>query len=122
MKPCKYPYSGIKKRRREPVEPLILARPIKMETIETKIKVGSDYLHHGTKLTIEVSGYGKKIGLELSYPKILLSDFEATQIEMLFHKKLEELTVDTFTAFRASEWKSLCNELVSEIIPFGGDR
>lgn len=121
MRPKKYPYLGIKKRRKEPVEPLILARPIKMEKIETKIKVGSDYLHQGTKSTIEISGYGKKIRVELFYPGIFVSNFEAAQIEMLFCKKLEELTTDTFMAFRESEWKSLCKELISKFRPFGGE-
>lgn len=116
MKPKKYPYLGIKKRRQEPVEPLILARPIKMEKIETKIKVGSDYLHQGTKLTIEISGYGKKIGLELQYPKILLSNFEATQIEMLFYKRLEELTTDKFMTFKESDWKFFIHELINEFV------
>lgn len=120
MKPKKYPYAGARKRRQEPIEPLVLARPIKMEKIETKIKVGFDYLHQGTKLTIEISGYGKKIGLELSYPKILLSNFETTQIEMLFYKKLEELTADRFMTFKESEWKSLCDVLISKFRPFGG--
>lgn len=114
MKPKKYPYAGSRKQRQEPVEPLILARPIKMEKIETKIKVGSDYLRAGIKLTIEISGYGKKIRLELYYPNILLSDFEATQIEMLFYKKLEELTADKFMTFKESEWKSFCTELISK--------
>lgn len=121
MKPYKYPYSGSKKRRQEPVEPLILARPIKMETIETKIKVGSDYLHQGTKSTIEISGYGKKIRVELFYPEIFVSNFEATQIEMLFCKRLEELTTDKFMTFKESDWRSLCNELVSKFRHFGGE-
>lgn len=114
MKPKKYPYVGARKRRQEPVEPLILARPIKMEKIETKIKVGSDYFHQGTKLTIEIYGYGKKIRVELFYPEIFISNFEATQIEMLFYKKLEELTADKFMAFKESEWKSFCSELISK--------
>lgn len=114
MKPKKYPYAGAKKRKQEHVEPLIIAHPIKMEKIETKIKVGSDYFHQGTKLTIEIYGYGKKIGLELSYPKILLSNVEATQIEMLFYKRLEELTTDKFMTFKESEWKSFCSELISK--------
>ena len=121
MKPKKYPYSGIKKRKQEPVEPLILARPIKMERIETKIKVGSDYLHQGTKSTIEISGYGKKIRVELFHPGIFVSNFEATQIEMLFYKRLEELTADKFMAFKESDWRSLCNVLLSKLRPFGGE-
>ena len=120
MKPKKYPYSGIKKRRQESVEPLILARPIKVEKIETKIKVRFDHFNFGTKLIIEISGFGKKIELELFYQNVLLSDFEATKIEMLFYKKLEELTADKFMTFKESEWKSLCNELIYEFIPFGG--
>lgn len=120
MKPKKYPYVGARKRRQEPVEPLILARPIKMEKIETKIKVGSDYLRAGIKLTIEISRYGKKIRLELFYPGIFVSNFEATQIEMLFCKRLEELTTDKFMTFKESEWKSLCDVLISKFRPFGG--
>lgn len=114
MKPKKYPYAGAKKRKQEHVEPLIIAHPIKMEKIETKIKVGSDYLRAGIKLTIEISGYGKKIRLELFYPGIFVSNFEATQIEMLFCKRLEELTTDKFMTFKESEWKSFCSELISK--------
>lgn len=114
MKPKKYPYSGIKKRRQEPVEPLIIARPIKIEEIKVKIQVASDYLHYGSKLSLDISGYSKKIRVELFYPNVLLSNFETTQIEMLFYKKLEELTADKFMTFKESEWKSFCTELISK--------
>lgn len=114
MKPKKYPYSGIKKRRQEPVEPLIIARPIKIEEIKVKIQVASDYLHYGSKLSLDISGYSKKIRVELFYPNVLLSNFEGTQIEMLFYKKLEELTADKFMTFKESEWKSFCTELISK--------
>lgn len=116
MKPCKYPYGGARKRRQELIEPLILARPIKMEKIETKIKVGSDYLHQGTESTIEISGYGKKIRVELFYPGIFVSNVEATQIEMLFYKRLEELTTDKFMTFRESDWNFLISDLVNEFV------
>lgn len=116
MRPRKYPYGGARKRRQEPVEPLILARPIKMEKIETKIKVGSDYLHQGTESTIEISGYGKKIRVELFYPGIFVSNVEATQIEMLFYKRLEELTTDKFMTFKESDWKFFIHDLINEFI------
>ena len=114
MRPKKYPYAGVRKRRQEPVEPLILARPIKVEEIKTKIKVASDYLHYGSKLSLNISGYSKKIRVELFYPEIFVSSFEATQIEMFFYKKLEELSVDKYMTFTESEWKSLCTELISK--------
>lgn len=115
MKPCKYPYLG-RRKRQETVEPLILARPIKMEKIQTKIKVGSDCLHQGTKTTIEISGYGKKTRVELFYPEIFVSNFEATQIEMLFCKRLEELTTDKFMAFKESDWKFFIHDLINEFV------
>lgn len=120
MKPRKYPYSGVKKRDQKNSEPLILARPIKIEEIKVKIKVGIDSLRCGAKLSLDISGYSKKIRVELFYPKIFVSSFEATQIEMLFYKRLEELTTDKFMTFKESEWKSLCDVLISKFRPFGG--
>ena len=114
MKPKKYPYSGIKKRRQEPVEPLIIARPIKIDQIKVKIKVGIDSLRCCSKLSLDISGYSKKTRVELFYPEIFIYNFEAAQIEMLFYKKLEELTADKFMAFKESEWKSFCSELISK--------
>lgn len=122
MKPKKYPYAGSRKRRQESVEPLILARPIKIEEIKAKIKVASDYLRYGLKVSLDISGYSKKIKLELFYPGIFVSNFEATQIEMLLYKKLEELTTDKFMTFKESKWTSLFNEIISEFILFGDDR
>lgn len=120
MKPCKYPYAGAKKQRQEPVEPLIFARPIKIDEIKAKIKVASDYLHYGSKLSLDISGYNKKIRVELFYPGIFVSNFEATQIEMLFYKRLEELSVDKYMTFTESEWKAFCSELIGKFIVFGG--
>lgn len=115
MKPRKYPYSGVKKRdQKKNSEPLILARPIKIEEIKVKIKVDIDSLRCGSKLSLDISGSSKKTRVELFYPEIFISNFEATQIEMLFYKKLEELTADKFMAFKESEWKSFCSELISK--------
>lgn len=114
MKPKKYPYSGVKKRDQKNSEPLILARPIKVEEIKVKIKVGIDSLRCGSKLSLDISGYSKKTRVELFYPEIFIFNFEAAQIEMLFYKKLEELTADKFMAFKESEWKSFCTELIGK--------
>ena len=122
MKPRRHPYSGVKKRDQKNAEPLILYRPIKIEEIKVKIKAGIDYLHCGLKLSLDISGYSKKTRIELFYPEIFISDFEANQIEMLFYKKLAELTADKFMTFKESEWKSFCSELISKFTPFGGSR
>ena len=114
MKPRKYPYSGVKKRDQKNSEPLILARPIKIEEIKVKIKVGIDSLHCGSKLSLDISGYSKKTRVELFYPEIFISNFEAAQIEMLFYKELAELTADKFMTFTESEWRSFCTELISK--------
>ena len=54
MKPRKYPYSGVKKRdQKKNSEPLILARPIKIEEIKVKIKVDIDSLRCGSKLSLD---------------------------------------------------------------------
>lgn len=63
----------------------------------------------------EISGYGKKIRVELFYPEIFVSNFEATQIEMLFCKRLEELTTDKFMAFKESDWKFFIRDLIKKI-------
>ena len=71
-------------------------------------------LRCGSKLSLDISGYSKKTRVELFYPEIFISNFEAAQIEMLFYKKLEELTADKFMTFKESEWKYFCTELISK--------
>ena len=82
--------------------------------------MGIDSLRCGSKLSLDISGYSKKTRLELFYPEFFISNFEATQIEMLFHKKLAELTADKFMTFTESEWRSFCTELINKFRVFGG--
>ncbi|MBN6014325.1 hypothetical protein [Streptococcus oralis] len=122
MKPCKYPYSG-KRKRQETPSPIFSARPIFNEVpiveevkveFEVETKVGRSYPE--MLIHLDVSGYGNRIHSVRCFPGILLSVGESIQLKILFYRRIRNLTADRFLTFRESDWNLFICDLVNEFV------
>lgn len=122
MKPCKYPYSGRRKRQKIP-SPLFSARPIFNEVPiveEVKVEFGVEAsmgpIYPEMIIHLDIFGYGNRIHSVYRFPSILLSVGESIQLKMLFYRRLKNFTTDRFLTFRESDWKSFIRDLVNEFV------
>lgn len=97
MKPCKYPYSG-KRKRQEIPSPLFSARPIFNEipiVEEVKVDLGVEAnvgrSYPEMLIHLDISGYGNRIHSVYRFPGIFLTVSESIQLKILFIKDLEIL-------------------------------
>lgn len=122
MRPCKYPYSG-KRKKQETLLPIFSSRPIFNEvpiTEEVKVEFGVEAstgrIYPETIIHLDISGYGNRINSVYRFPSILLSVGESIQLKMLFYRRLKNFTTDRFLTFRESDWKSFIRDLVNEFV------
>ena len=122
MKPCKYPYSGRRKRQEIP-SPLFSARPIFNEVpiveeikvdLGVEAKVGHSYPE--MLIHLDISGYGNRVHSVHRFPGIFLTVGESIQLKILFYKRIRNLTADRFLTFRESDWKFFICDLVNEFV------
>lgn len=122
MKPCKYPYSG-KRKREETPSPLFSARPIFNEipiVEEVKIDLGVE-ANFGRSypemvIHLDISGYGNRVHSVHRFPGLFLTVGESIQLKILFYRRIRNLTADRFLTFRESDWKFLISDLVNEFV------
>ena len=122
MKPCKYPYSGRRKRQKIP-SPLFSARPILNEVPiaeEVKVEFGVEASvgrsYPEMLVHLDISGYGNRVHSVHRFPDIFLTVGESIQLKMLFYKRLRNFTIDRFLTFRESDWKLFILDLVNEFV------
>ena len=120
MKPCKYPYSGRKKRQKVS-SPLFSARPIFNEIpiveevkVEFGVEASTGRIYPETIIHLDISGYGNIVHSVHRFPGILLSVGESIQLKILFYKRLRNFTTDRFLTFRESDWRFFIGDLVNE--------
>ena len=120
MKPCKYPYSG-KRKRQETSLPTFSARPIFneipiIEEIKVELGVEANVWRSYPELLIhlDISGYGNRVHSVHRFTGIYLTVGESIQLKMLFYKRLRNFTADRFLTFRESDWKLFIRDLVNE--------
>lgn len=120
MKPCKYPYSG-RRKRQDTSSPIFSARPIFNEIpiveevkVEFGVKASTERIYPETVIHLDISGYGNRMHSVHRFPGILLSVGESIQLKILFYKKLRNFTTDRFLTFRESDWKIFIRHLVNE--------
>ena len=122
MKPCKYPYSGRRKKQETP-SPIFSARPILNEVpiveevkveLEVEANVGRSYPE--TLIHLDISGYGNSVHSVRCFSGILLSVAESIQLKILFYRRLRNLTADRFLTFRESDWNLFICDLVNEFV------
>lgn len=122
MKPCKYPYSGRRKKQETP-SPLFSARPILnevpiVEEVKVDFEVEANFGRSYPEMVIhlDISGYGNRVHSVHRFPGIFLTVGESIQLKILFYKRVRNLTADRFLTFRESDWKFLISDLVSEFV------
>ena len=122
MKPCKYPYSGRRKKQETP-SPLFSARPILnevpiVEEVKVDLGVEANFGRSYPEMVIhlDISGYGNRVHSVHRFPGIFLTVGESIQLKILFYKRVRNLTADRFLTFRESDWKFLISDLVSEFV------
>ena len=122
MKPCKYPYSG-KRKRQETLSPMFSARPIFNEIpiveevkVEFGVKAIIGHIYPETVIDLDISGYGDRFHSVYRFPGTFLSVGESIQLKMLFYKRLRNFTTDRFLTFRESDWKLFIRDLVNEFV------
>lgn len=120
MRPCKYPYSG---RRKKQETPIFSARPIFDEVpiveevkVEFGVEASMGRIYPETLIHLDISGYGNRVHSVHRFPGILLSVGESIQLKMLFYKRLRNFTADRFLTFRESDWKFFIRGLVNEFV------
>ena len=122
MKPCKYPYSGRRKRQdtsslmfsaRSIFKEVPIVEEVKVE-FEVEANVGRSYpvmiIH------LDIYGYGNRVHSVYRFPGIFLTVGESIQLKILFYKRLRNFTADRFLTFRESDWKFLISDLVNEFV------
>lgn len=122
MKPCKYPYSGRRKKQETP-SPIFSARPIFNEipiVEEVKVDLGVE-VNFGRSypemvIHLDVSGYGNRVHSVHHFPGIFLTVGESIQLKILFYRRIRNLTADRFLTFRESDWKFFICDLVNEFV------
>lgn len=122
MRPCKYPYSGRRKKQETP-SPLFSTRPIFNEipiVEEVKVDLGVEAnvgrSYPEMLIHLDISGYGNRIHSVHRFPGIFLTVGESIQLKMLFYKRLKNFTADRFLTFRESDWKFFIRGLVNEFV------
>ena len=122
MKPCKYPYSG-KRKRQETPPPIFSARPIFNEVpiveevkVEFGVEASTGRIYPETIIHLDISGYGNRVISVHRFPGTLLSVGESIQLKMLFYIRLRKFTTERFLTFRESEWEFFIRDLVSEFV------
>ena len=122
MKPCKYPYSG-KRKRQETPPPIFSARPIFNEVpiveevkVEFGVEASTERIYPETIIHLDISGYGNRVISVHRFPGTLLSVGESIQLKMLFYNRLRKFTTERFLTFRESEWEFFIRDLVSEFV------
>ncbi|CAG6175536.1 Uncharacterised protein [Streptococcus pneumoniae] len=122
MRPCKYPYSGRRKKQETP-SPIFSARPIFNEipiVEEVKVDLGVEAnvgrSYPEMLIHLDISGYGNRIHSVHRFPGIFLTVGESIQLKMLFYKRLKNFTADRFLTFRESDWKFFIRGLVNEFV------
>ncbi len=122
MRPCKYPYSG-KRKRQKTLSPLFSARPILNEVpiveevkVELGVEANVERSYPEMLIHLDISGYGNRIHSVHRFPGIFLTVGESIQLKMLFYKRIRNLTADRFLTFRESDWKFLISDLVNEFV------
>ena len=122
MKPCKYPYSG-KRKRQETPPPIFSARPIFNEVpiveevkVEFGVEASTGRMYPETIIHLDISGYGNRVISVHRFPGTLLSVGESIQLKMLFYNRLRKFTTERFLTFRESEWEFFIRDLVSEFV------
>lgn len=122
MKPCKYPYSGRRKRQKIP-SPLFSARPILNEVpiveevkVEFEVEASTERIYPETLIHLDISGYGNRVHSVYCFPRTLLSVGESIQLKMLFYRRLRNFTTDRFLTFRESDWNLFIRDLVNEFV------
>ena len=122
MKPCKYPYSGRRKKQETP-SPLFSARPILnevpiVEEVKVDFGVEANFGRSYPEMVIhlDISVYGNRVHSVHRFPGIFLTVGESIQLKILFYKRVRNLTADRFLTFRESDWKFLISDLVSEFV------
>lgn len=122
MKPCKYPYSG-KRKKQETASPIFSAQPIFnkapiIEEVKVKFEVEANIGHSYPEMLIhlDISGYGNRIHSVHRFPYIFLTVSESIQLKMLFYKRLREFTTDRLLTFKESDWKFFIQDLINEFV------
>ncbi len=122
MRPCKYPYSG-RRKKQETTSPIFSALPIFnkapiIEEVKVKFEVEANIGHPYPEMLIhlDISGYGNRIHSVHRFPYIFLTVSESIQLKMLFYKRLREFTTDRLLTFRESDWKFFIQDLVNELV------
>lgn len=122
MRPCKYPFSG-RRKKQETSSPLFSARPIFNEVpiveevkveLGVEAKIGRSYPE--MVIHLDISGYGNRVHSIHHFPGIFLTVSESIQLKILFYKRLRNFTADRFLTFRESDWKFLISVLVNEFV------
>lgn len=122
MRPCKYPFSG-RRKKQETSSPLFSARPIFNEVpiveevkveLGVEAKIGRSYPE--MVIHLDISGYGNRVHSIHYFPGIFLTVSESIQLKILFYKRLRNFTADRFLTFRESDWKFLISDLVNEFV------
>lgn len=122
MRPCKYPYSG--RRKRQDTSSLMLSsRPIFNEVPiveEVKVELGVEAnvgrSYPETIIHLDISGYGNRVHSVHRFPGIFLTVGESIQLKILFYKRLRNFTTDRFLTFRESDWGFFICDLVNEFV------
>ncbi|HGK1753335.1 TPA: hypothetical protein ACLWUS_000158 [Streptococcus pneumoniae] len=122
MKPCKYPYSG-KRKREETPSPIFSARPIFneipiVEEVKVDLGVEANFGRSYPEMVIylDISGYGNRVHSVHRFPGVFLTVGESIQLKILFYKRLRNFTADRFLTFRESDWKIFIRHLVNEFV------
>ena len=122
MRPCKYPYSG-KRKRQETPSSLFSARPIFNEipiVEEVKVDLGVEAnfgrSYPGMVIYLDISGYGNRVHSVHRFPGVFLTVGESIQLKILFYRRIRNLTADRFLTFRESDWKFVICDLVNEFV------
>ncbi|HGJ7696071.1 TPA: hypothetical protein ACJXQB_001628 [Streptococcus pneumoniae] len=122
MKPCKYPYSGRRKKQETPSLmfsswPILNEAPIVEEVkVELGVEAKVERSYPEMLIHLDISGYGNRIHSVHRFPGIFLTVSESIQLKMLFYKRIRNLTADRFLTFRESDWKFLISNLVNEFV------
>nr|DAY26902.1 MAG TPA: hypothetical protein [Caudoviricetes sp.] len=122
MRPCKYPYSG-RRKRQETSSAIFSSRPIFnvapiVEEVKIKFEVEASVgrSHPEMLIHLDISGYGNRVHSVHLFPGIFLTVGESIQLKMLFYKRIREFTTDRLLTFRESDWKFFIQDLVNEFV------
>lgn len=122
MKPCKYPYSG-RRKRQDTSSLMFSARPIFkevpiVEEVKVDLGVEANFGRSYPEMVIhlDISGYGNRVHSVHRFPGLFLTVGESIQLKILFYRRIRNLTADRFLTFRESDWKFVICDLVNEFV------